>query len=245
MEKNIIYLGDIHGNFTQLRAYINRLNISDTTIIQVGDFGIGFTTKKNDEEILFELNKFLESKTIIMLAIRGNHDDPFYFNGDHMYSNLKLLPDYTVMDIEDEKHLFVGGAISIDRKYRIENDKVYDRMGVAKNSYWKDEVFVLNKKKLNKIKGIDVLITHTTPDWCFPVNYGSFPEIVRSFANDDPSLIFDLTMEREELGKFFSILSENNNIKHHFYGHFHNSHTVENEGCTHHLLGIFEFKQLK
>ena len=118
----ILLLGDIHGNFEYVKYLIKNHQISDCTIIQVGDFGVGFTHESNQIEVLMHLNKFLKLKNITMYALRGNHDDPKYFLGNHMYSNLKLVEDYFTLEIDGHKILLIGGAISIDRNQRISAD---------------------------------------------------------------------------------------------------------------------------
>src|ERR1700753_1506161 len=121
--RQILHLGDIHGRFENLKKLIKRYKIGKNDevayIIQCGDFGIGFHPT-TDEENLHLLNKFLKRRNIIMIVIRGNHDDPSFFTGTHIFSNLKLVSDYSTMDIYGIKYLFVGGAISIDRKPRLD-----------------------------------------------------------------------------------------------------------------------------
>jgi calcineurin-like phosphoesterase family protein len=70
--------------------------------------------------MLENLNKFLHEKDIFMIAIRGNHDNPEYFKGDYKFTNLHLVPDYTVLKLEGQNFLFIGWSISIDRKPRIQ-----------------------------------------------------------------------------------------------------------------------------
>lgn len=226
----ILMLGDIHANFAYVQYEIKVKKISNCTIIQVGDFGIGITNRNNCDKILKDLNHFLNLYDIVMYVIRGNHDDPFYFKGNHIFSNLKLLPDYTQLQIDGHNILFVGGAVSVDRKTSL---------------YWIDEVFILDEEKLKNIKGIDVVVTHTAPEWCFPDNRGGFNDFVLGFAEDDDNLLNDLKEERKAVTKMFKILKENgNNIRKHFYGHFHRSEITLNEYTEHILLGVGEFQML-
>ena len=243
----ILYLGDIHGAFITLKALIERYkfgnNEETTYIIQVGDFGIGFY--KTDLQTLENLNNFLKEKNIIMIAIRGNHDDPAYFTGNHMYSNLMLVPDYTTMDIDGHKHLFVGGAVSIDRLYRQKQDQNAASYGSSQKSYWKDELFFLDEEKLKDITDIEIVVTHTAPEWCHPDNRNGFGDLVDEFAYHDKQLYADLNKERQDVTKMFKILEQNGNyIKNHFYGHFHSSQITMNGYCNHYLLGINEFREL-
>ena len=247
--QQVVHLGDLHikkGFIKTLILEIKRLEIGKNEdiayIIQVGDFGIGFYPK-SDKNFLLRLNKFLKSRNIVMLVIRGNHDDPAYFKGNHIYSNLQLLEDYTVMDIYDKKYLFIGGAVSIDRvsrqkdiEYAVKKDKIL-------TGWWEDEVFVLDRKKLETITGIDVLITHTTLEYCYPDNRIRFGNFVDSFAENDILLKHDLTIERREVTEMFNILKKNGNkISEMYYGHFHSSAVTMNGYCNHYLLDIYEFK---
>lgn len=246
--EQVVYLGDIHGNFELLKREIIRRGIGENEevayIIQVGDFGIGFNNK-SDLETLALLNKFLKLRNIILIAIRGNHDDPSFFQGNHMYSNLMLVPDYTVMDIYGKMHLFVGGAVSIDRKYRSGQDYQRACYGSSQKSYWTDEVFALDEEKLKDIYGINVVVTHSAPEWCFPDNRNGFGDLVDEFAYHDKQLYDDLNTERSNITKMFKILESNGNaIQYHAYGHFHSSQITMNGYCNHFLLGINEFREL-
>ena len=178
-----------------------------------------------------------------MVAIRGNHDDPDFFKGNHIYSNLQLVEDYTMMEIYDKKYLFVGGAISIDRKMRLHDMQNAAAYGSKKESYWFDEVFVLDEEKLKNINGIDVVVTHTAPTYCYPDNKLTFGYMVNEFAQYDDQLIPDLKVERADITKMFDILHKNgNNISEHYYGHFHASHITMNGYTNHYLLNINEFR---
>ena len=234
-------LGDIHGNFANVKYQIKTKQLSDCGIIQVGDFGIGYTHRENDEKILADLNSFLKERNIIMYAIRGNHDDPFYFTGYHVYDNLKLLPDYTQLEIDGHNILFIGGAVSIDRKINLNRMMEASKYGSTRKSYWYDEVFVLDEKKLKNIKNVDMVITHTAPEWCSPDNRNGFGDFVLSYAHRDDKLLEDLTNERVLVTKMFNILKDNGNkIQKHYYGHYHRSDITLNGMTTHYLLGINE-----
>jgi DNA repair exonuclease SbcCD nuclease subunit len=244
--EQVLYLGDIHGNFEWTKGEIKRRgignNVKTTYIIQVGDFGIGFN-EKTDIQTLLLLNKFCKLRNIIFIAIRGNHDNPSFFKGNHMYSNLKLVEDYTTMEIYERKYLFVGGAVSIDRKYRMNSDRNAAKYGSNRESYWKDEIFYLDEDKLANITGIDVIITHSCPEYCYPDNRRGFGSFVDSFAEDDILLHHDLTVERTNITKMFDILQKNgNNIAEHYYGHFHNTNVYNNGYTLHILLNINEFR---
>jgi UDP-2,3-diacylglucosamine pyrophosphatase LpxH len=240
----ILFLGDIHGDFYTLKRNINSKNISDCFIIQVGDFGIGYYPNR-DEDTLRELDKFFRELNIVMLVVRGNHDDPYYFKGNHMFDNLKLLPDYTQLEVDGHNILFVGGALSVDRKVSLGRMQLYARMGVSETLYWFDEGFVLDEDKLKDITGVEIVVTHTCPEWCYPNNKRGFGKFVLDFAKNDDTLLEELNQERAMLSKMFNILEKNGNyIERHYYGHFHRSEISINGPTTHTLLAINEFEEL-
>lgn len=222
-------LGDIHGDFNEI-AYFAQKNTEKepTTLIQVGDFGAGF-----HRDFLLDmehLNNTLAEFNITLYAIRGNHDDPKFFDGTHNWTNIKLLPDYTVMVIEGKRILFIGGATSIDRLQRTPD-----------KTWWDGEVFNLDVDKLSEYENIDVVVTHTAPRFAFPIGFNS---LVMSFAAYDSKLINDLTNERNALAVAYDTLKQKNKIKKWFYGHFHSTETTYYEDTNFHLLGINQFDQL-
>ena len=164
----VIFVGDIHGELCRLYDIVEET--SDSTIIQVGDFGRGLAPsaktigeddpvsgfKMGSEEMgLYRLNERARKKNNTIFAIRGNHDDPSYFEEDSEdpFSNIKFLPDYHVLSLDDINILCVGGAVSVDRYLRREYA-----------DYWHDECFVFNEKKLTKIcesvNKIDIVVNY-------------------------------------------------------------------------------------
>jgi len=219
-------LGDIHGNFTYLRYLINTIG-KKGPIIQVGDFGMG-NNINNMEALLYGLNKLLVEIGTKLYVIRGNHDNPYFWQGKHIYENIQLLPDYTIKEVEGKRVLFVGGATSIDRKVNA--------------NYWPDEKFVYDKDKTFEARDIDIVITHTAPNFVFPIGING---TVKHFAQNDPNLITDLYMEREQMAQMCNILMDNNDITHHFYGHYHTNKLTEFEGCDFRCVGINETHDLR
>ena len=215
--RQILFCGDLHGNFAHIKSEIERKKIGNeddpTYFIQVGDFGVGFAPLKTEQETLLHLNKFFKLRNIICLVIRGNHDNPNFFKGNHIFSNLKLLEDYTVMDIYDKRYLFVGGAISVDRIDRILSDKKSKEYGTNRESYWIDENFILDEEKLRDIIGVNVVVSHSSPDYCFPDNRNGFSKIVDHYAQKDSSLYKDIMEERSNISKMMNILIKNKKVK--------------------------------
>ncbi len=112
---NIVrFIGDTHGKFNTMGIMMQQARKS----IHVGDVGIGFT-KYGDRNIFKKYDTISGDHTFI----RGNHDKLFnikhhfkdYWNKDGSYD-------------ADNDIFFVGGAWSIDKRYRTENV-----------DWWKDE----------------------------------------------------------------------------------------------------------
>lgn len=213
-------MGDIHGEFLQSAFIINETNsIEGADIVQVGDFGMGFHKKGYYENILARLNEKLRKKDNRMFAFRGNHDDPEYFNGEWKYSNLELVPDYTVLELGDERILCIGGAVSVDRISRTEG-----------RSWWKGEVAVLDEEKLRGMRGITGVATHTCPHFAPPHSKAN----IMGFLSYDEKLEDDISDERVMMTSMFNTITENNEPKYWVYGHFHGNPEMQHSAINLH-----------
>ncbi len=238
MEKDFIVIGDTHGNHKLIVHRIKSLKLRDFNMFHVGDFGVGFEKDINDDILqLKALNKELVKANCYLNVIRGNHDDPKFFTGEYDLSNLKMLPDYSVVEIGDEKILMVGGAISIDRVDRKRKMLFNELKSIDHPTYWYDEAFNLDENKLKEFRGIDYVITHSSPQFVFPLTKTGFDNYIAL----DPKLIDDLNKERLDLEIMYNILSENNKIKKYFYGHFHKQNSEYYNDTNFVCLKIDEF----
>jgi len=225
-ETNPVYIiGDIHGQFARLKNLVFQNNIKDCTLICVGDFGIGFKRKygANVDDCIV-LNTFFAKRNIVFMTIRGNHDDPIFFNDAEKRINLshvKLLPDYYSETINGEKFLFVGGAVSIDRRLRENNV-----------SYWSNEAFVLDT---NRVTACDVLITHSAPSWVGPYDKSA----IASWTQKDASLWEECMQERQDHNALISLCKPRKS----YHGHFHCNGMAHADGCLATILNIEEIKE--
>ncbi len=239
----LLYLGDLHGNFNIISQYVTRFDIRDAYIIQVGDFGVGFKTLVKEKRQLDDINTALIKRNVIVYAIRGNHDQPSYFENDPFgLSNIKLVKDYTVLNLVGKNILCIGGAISIDRtvrytKRQLEGDYTTN---IGVDSWWKDEGFNYDDSKLVDLRDINIVVTHTTPDYCWPDNSNGFAPIVNDFASMDKTLKTELLDERRRMTLAFQTIKMYNDIEYAYNGHFHANHVTEIYGTTHRLLGVGE-----
>jgi predicted phosphodiesterase len=235
---NIIFVGDIHGDFKFLLKYIKEYELENSLFYVCGDFGVGFGTEHEEYKKLKYYNNSFKSKNNKLVAIRGNHDDPKYFRENFKVSNIECLPDYTVIEANDLNILGIGGAISVDR---LPNPDVRDL--VTKKSwkgrkdgkdYWFDEIVNIDENKLNSLKNIDVVVTHDATDFCYPENYTG----LNKWVNSDPNIMVDCIENRKNLTYIYDKLRINNNIKYWFYGHFHQYNFSEINGTRFILLDI-------
>jgi predicted phosphodiesterase len=219
-DKQILFLGDIHGNWNELLFKIQLKKISNANIISVGDLGVGFNPSR-DMVTYGLLDKEFKQNNINFYAIRGNHDDPSAFKGNDRIclDNFELVEDYSVFEHNSKLIQLIGGAVSIDRTGRT--------VGV---SYWEKEGVVFNRDACQKV---DILVTHTAPSHCFPQQ---FNELVYGWAREDAYLLEDLTDERAVMDEIFKLCSPSL----HLYGHFHSNWSERVNGCVSRLLNIDE-----
>lgn len=240
----LIYLGDIHGNFSLVNYYIDYFGIKDAHIIQVGDFGVGFQTFEKEKRMLEMYHHKLVKNNVFLYAVRGNHDFKGYFDNDPFgFTNIKLVKDYTVLNLEGHNILFLGGAVSVDRYDRKNKDQFNGIFNdVPGLNWWNNEEFVYDAEELGKFRDIDIVVTHTCPEYCPPDNtfgLGFFVEgIIRRTGDDE--LRNDLLVERRKLNDAFQILKMNNDIKFAYNGHYHKNTVIDIYGTIHRALGVGE-----
>lgn len=163
------FIGDIHGDFQKLQKLIKPFE--NTVFIVVGDCGFGFSNTKEDKirkMLKSNFNDFLEKRNLYLLFIRGNHDDPGYFTKDkvNFTDRFVLVPDYTFLSINEITILCIGGAVSVDRRFR-----------KVSTDYWYGEEMGYFDNYLVKNIGVNIIAAHTVnkqllshylppiPDW--------------------------------------------------------------------------------
>jgi hypothetical protein len=237
MKNRIILIGDLHNLWHAILAHIVKYDISGAIFIHVGDFPMGF--HKNDVERLNDLNGALVKSNNKLLLVRGNHDDPDWYkhenhiNEKNKLSNITFVQDYDTHIINDEKWLFIGGAVSPDRKRRMKESDIW----------FMDEKFVLDEDKLKNEFDIKWVVTHSAPHFCTPQGLGGF---ILEISKNDIHLLEDVKFERDQLNKAFGLIKVNNpEINGWFYGHFHRSAITDHDGYKFRCLDICEFYEIR
>lgn len=242
--------GDIHAAFDFICYKIKQHNIQNAAIILCGDCGFGFEHEEfYTKHLIPKLHKTLKKYNVRLIYIRGNHDDPAYFDGKRINTKyVCAIPDYTIVKVCNKNILCVGGGVSIDREWRKAVDlktaqkyAFYHKCSIEEafikipGSYWTDEQI----KYRGKIDyPIDIICSHSSPPFCFPSTKG---DIVLRFAENDPTLLDDIQKEREILDKVYDDYKDT--ITHWYYGHYHASKIEEINGCIFRLLDIGEFSR--
>lgn len=122
-------LGDIHGDFEQIKKAMHRYRRDHIPVFSVGDVGLGFPYQKKQKGIWVPdpTKKDPESFDPLFRFVRGNHDSPEVCRAHPNY-----LGDYGV---EPQTGIFfISGAMSVDRGHRTQG-----------LDWWPDEELSINE----------------------------------------------------------------------------------------------------
>ena len=239
----------VHGAFTELvfRCCV-RYSMTDTLIIVAGDCGFGFERPGYYEDVYKKCSKRLSKSNNWIAFVRGNHDNPAYFNQQPIkHRRWMTLADYSVVKACGHTLLCVGGATSIDRMWRMTLRQFHLQQPtepLVPNVYWLDEAPFYDESKLDVITElypIDTVVTHTSPSFCELVSHQG----IRNWAIRDESLMDDVKAERNVMDQLHSYLkAKKHPLRYWYYGHFHQSWHEEIDGVRFHLLDIMELHGL-
>ena len=255
--KSVVVSGDIHGDFNRLVFKMCvQYQMRDTLLIVASDCGFGFESRNSYEDMAKRNTKRLSEANNWIIFVRGNHDNPAYFDGETFHHRrMMCVPDYSIIQACSHTILCVGGGISIDRVYRMDKWKadqskryrdnqvpVNDRL--AKNYYWADEAPVFDDVQLHKINqkfAVDIVITHTAPSFCELQN----KNFLLQFAASDATLLDDMRAERATMDTLYNRLQHDAHpLTHWFYGHFHQSWHSAIDEVMFTMLDEMEFREL-
>jgi hypothetical protein len=205
-------------------------NFSNSLIIFTGNCGIG-CDDMDYNEYFTKLNKILEYNNTFVMFIRGNDDNPSYFDGKSLnLSNIKAIPDYSIIEVGGKNMLCIGGGLSINRLWKKDHEKKLNSLpgNIKKTLYWENEVPVFDADVIKEIaKNITELycvVSHSAPSFVAPDK-----ELLDDTWSDvDKALINDTRATRITYDRIFFSLQENG-IKPNYwaYGHFTDASYIE------------------
>lgn len=233
---NVSVVGDIHGRFREagFRAK-ERYQMEYAVIFFAGDIGMGFEKFNYYVDEFKRLEKIAKKNNLVFCFIRGNHDDPSYFNGENadklneLFTRVCTIADYEIVETMGGNILCVGGGISIDRTSRTPN-----------KTYWFDEQCKYDKEKSQAARDISIVISHSAPTFCQPLT----KDAISNWLLQDMALDRDIDIERGNLDSVYADLSTNNKIKLWCYGHYHFSNEEVIFDTKFKLCDILEFYQI-
>lgn len=223
-ESPVILLGDTHcidGRFQRVLE-----NLSEITLIHLGDAGWGFDNWEEETKNLEKILEICEKNSIDLFFVKGNHENPSYYVRTTKQGNVTWLSDYSILQMNDGRMIQVcGGAHSLDRRQRVPG-----------RDWWEGEELHLD---LERVIECDILLSHTTIGYLFgfPPDKGA----VLNWARHDPLLIPDLIREQENMRLIFRKAKP----KKAFCGHYHVSRRTMIDDCEARILDIFELVELK
>ncbi len=237
--------GDIHGEFATLVYEITQQRITNAIVIVAGDCGFGFEHPTYYDGIYrSKMHKRLKAANVLLLMVRGNHDDPIFFEKELAdYPYMKCLPDYTIVHTRRHNILCVGGAVSEDRQIR---KSMMEISASGRPLWWEDEAFEYREEELRVLEEegmrIDTVVTHTCSKALSPE---MTKEDFEHFCANDDRLEEDVTKEWRDIEALYDWLKAHDHpLRNWYYGHYHRSLMAEHEGTIFHQLDIMELKEI-
>lgn len=255
--KSIIAVGDLHGNFNDIAYFVKHYNFTNTAIIFCGDIGMGFYSTEYYKTVFDKISRIINKRNVHLIFLRGNHDNPLYFEGNFMSKSkcIHFVKDYSIINFyemddinkinEPYSVLAVGGGLSIDRTWRIKQTEETARKHMRYHKgvdfataykecpqcYWPNEMPVYDEASLNEIKDNDinirVICTHTSPDFTYPFT----KEGIRGWLLQDDKLEDDLNKERQVMTNLYEkVIADGHPLEIWCYGHYHihNTEIIDN-----------------
>lgn len=247
----VMVVGDVHGEFSSLVYKLcTQYQMRNTLLIVAGDCGFGSGKLALYEQMVKKNSKHMAASNNWIVFVRGNHDNPAYFDGKVFVKKRFLaVPDYSVIHACGHRILCVGGATSVNRiplqeeydmKVRYDLSLKLNTDPLLPKLYWENEAPVYNEALVNQIcekEWINIVVTHTAPSGCYPFKKG----IAAHYAEYDKTLLADIEQERAVMDKLLDrLLAKGMPINWWYYGHFHESKFCNWKGVSFKLLDVLE-----
>ena len=186
--KTWLVRGDCHGIFTWMKnGCLDEYNPEETAIIILGDAGINFWLNTKDTR----LKKELESRGYYLYCVRGNHEErpqnipsmqlieddsvqgEVYIEPE--FPHIRYFKDYGLYIIDGLRVGVIGGAYSVDKRYRLMRAGVQDKFNPdyfnPKKTGWfpQEQLSIAEMEAAASLfvnQSVDFMFSHTCPiDW--------------------------------------------------------------------------------
>ena len=231
----IFVTGDIHGNPEEIRNTISQIDnpTKDDIIIICGDAGFEY-----QNSIMGSAKREARKFPGTWIVLRGNHDSRYWnHKGDqgwetiqyencvylrqNKYPNIWYLPDEgCIYKLGDYNILFIPGAYSVDKWYRLRSDYPWNPYEQLTNNE-KKELELIAIEWLDLGFDIDFVIGHT-----FPLKTQHYYQDLFMPGLDQSTV--DKTTEYW-LNDMSTIYENCENFKQYFGGHFHDDRILNNK----------------
>ena len=156
---DILVAGDVHGEFGKLNAWVNHKR--PAIVLQCGDFGYWprSVSKQERKRRTRQVPKMGNAK---LCWCDGNHEDFWALRDrerDEVYPNVFYMPRGSTLELPDGRVvLFVGGAESHDKQYRLDHEAVCgEKIWFAEERITQQDVHELPETR------VDIIISHAAP----------------------------------------------------------------------------------
>lgn len=247
--QRMVNIEDVQAAYTsklKRSSYLNSTSnvdntYNDSVIIVCGNCGIGTKSKEYYDDVFTEFNKILDANNCFVLFVRGNNDDPSYFENRLIdFEHIKTIPDYSVVALKTYNCLCVGGSVSFDKEWKLSQEKEF-----GKKMFWENEAPIFKEDELDAILKkfkISCVVTSTSPSFAYP-STNAYKK--SKWLSEDKSIFNRFSDERRIIDKIYEKIIDGDNKPYIWaYGRFKLSNQAKVNDILFSSMQSYQFVQL-